>query len=120
MRIIIAIAVVLGIALPPAASSASHDPVAAVVAEALRHAELAAQVEAHGHAHDDGVGEEQDPDHSHGHNPGDHSHETPDVPPGDIVIMRSVVRDWTASRVFLYNPGENSQLDRPPRPISVA
>jgi len=120
LRIIIAVAVVLGIALPPAASSASHDPVAAVIAEALRHAELAAQVEAHGHAHDDGVGEEQGPGHSHGHNPGDHSHETPNLPPGNGIIARSSVRDWTSKHLSVQLPGEEFRLDRPPRPLSVA
>lgn len=120
LRIIIAIAVMLGIALPPAGQSPSHDPASAAVAEAVRHAELAAQIEAHGHAHDDGVGEEQKPGHSHGHNPGDHSHETPNVPPGGMIIACSVVRDWTATRASVQLPGEQSRLDRPPRQISVA
>jgi len=120
LRIIIAIAVVLGISLPPAGKSPSHDPASAAMAEAIRHAELAAQIEAHGHAHDDGVSEEQNPGHSHGHNPGDHSHETPNMPPGDVIIACSVIRDSSAKRLLLHVSRGNSRLDRPPRPLSIA
>lgn len=118
LHLIIALAVVLGIALPPAGRSESHDLVATATAEALRHAELAAQIETHGHSHDDGFGEEQGPGHSHGHNPGDHTHETPAMPPGGTFVMCRAMPDWTPSDLAFLTPRGTSRLDRPPRPIS--
>ena len=120
LRLVIAFAMVLGMLLSPAGSSASHNPVALAAAEAARHAELAAQVEAHGHSHDDGEADEQSPGHSHGHNPADHTHETASALPGFAQPALPTGRGWLAFPPSFADLETRFRLERPPRPIVIA
>ena len=118
-RLVIAIAMTLGMLLSPIGSSASHNPIALAAAEAARHAELVAQIENLGHSHDDGENDEQNSGHSHGHNLADHSHETASTLPFSALIFPPFSR-----RGFPYPPSfadmeTGFRLERPPRPIFI-
>lgn len=119
-RFAIALAMTLGMLLSQIGSSASHNPIALAAAEAARHAELAAQVDNHGHSHDDGEVDEQSPFHSHGHNPADHSHETASMLPYLAPIVPPFGRRWLAYQPSFADLGTGLQLERPPRPIFIA
>ncbi|OYX67809.1 MAG: hypothetical protein B7Y95_22130 [Rhizobiales bacterium 32-66-11] len=119
-RLVIAFAMTIGMLLSPMGSSASHNPVALAAAEAIRHAELVAQVEAHGHTHDDGEANEQSPGHSHGHNPADHSHETASTLPGFAQPVPPIGRRWLAQPPSVADLEACFRLERPPRPILIA
>lgn len=110
----------LGMVLSPIGSSVSHNPIALAAAEAARHADLAAQVEAHGHAHDDGVADEQSPGHAHGHDPADHTHETASAAPEFAQPVFPIVRMWQAHPSSFADPEPGFRLERPPRPIVIA
>ncbi|MER8977845.1 hypothetical protein [Mesorhizobium sp. M0870] len=119
-RLIVAFAMALGMLLSPMGGSVSHDPIALAAAEADRHAELAGQIEAHGHVHDDGATEEQGSGHSHGHNPADHSHETASTLPDFSPAVPAAGRTWVIYPPSLSDLEASSRLDRPPRPILTA
>ncbi|MER8569670.1 hypothetical protein NKH85_28805 [Mesorhizobium sp. M0924] len=119
-HLVIAFAMTLGMLLSPVGSSVSHDPVAVAAAEAARHAELAGQIETHGHVHDDGATEEQGPGHSHGHNPADHSHETASTHPDFASPVPSAGRNWVIYPPSFSDPETSSRIDRPPQPILAA
>lgn len=119
-RFVLAVAMAFGLLLSPIGIAVSHNPIVLAAAEAARHAELAAQIEDHGHAHDDGEPNEQSAGHSHGHNPTDHSHETP-APPPDLVLTNPLFeRSWRAPAPTVSNPALSNRLDRPPRPLLAA
>lgn len=119
-RLVIAFAMALGMLLSPVGSSASHNPIALAAAEAARHAELAAQIEAHGHSHDDGEADEQSPVHSHGHNPADHTHETASTLPDFAQPVPPIGRRWLAHPPSAADLETRFRLERPPRPIFIA
>jgi hypothetical protein len=119
-RIVVAFTMALGIVLSPIGSSNSHNPIALAAAEASRHAELAAQVEAHGHAHDDGVADEQSPGHAHGHNPADHTHETASAAPDFAQPIIPIGQMWQAHPPLVADLEVGFWLERPPRPIVIA
>jgi hypothetical protein len=119
-RLAIALAMTLGVLLPPIGRSMSHNPIAQAAAEAARHAELAAQIEAHGHTHDDGEADEQSPGHSHGHNPADHTHETASTLPGFAHPAPPIGQRWRPVPSFFADLGTRFRLERPPRPILLA
>ncbi|MBA4788646.1 MAG: hypothetical protein H2042_03030 [Rhizobiales bacterium] len=119
-RLVVAITMTLGMLLSPVGRSASHDPVALAVAEAARHAELAADLKDHGHVHDDGAADEQSPGHSHGHNPADHSHETPNVLSVAMAPVVQSTRDWHPCPPVFAHLQASFRLDRPPRLIFIA
>lgn len=119
-RLVVAFAMALGVLLSPMGSSASHNPTALAAAEAARHAELAAQIEKHGHSHDDGEADEQTFGHTHGHNPADHTHETASTLPGFAQPSPPIGRSW-----LVYPPSFDDleirfRLERPPRQIVIA
>lgn len=119
-RIVIVFTMALGMLLSPIGGLASHNPIPLAAAEAARHAELAALVDAHGHAHDDGVADEQMPGHAHGHNPADHTHETANA---NIHFAQSVFpigRMWHAHPLSFADFESDYRLERPPRPILIA
>lgn len=119
-RLVIAVAMTIGMLLSPMGSSTSHNPVALAAAEAARHAELAAQIEAHGHSHDDGEADEQSPGHSHGHNPADHTHETASTLPDFAPPVPPIGRRWLAHPPSVADLETRFRLERPPRPILLA
>ncbi|WP_222872662.1 hypothetical protein [Hankyongella ginsenosidimutans] len=110
----------LGMLLSPIGTSTSHNPVALAAAEAARHAELAAQIEAHGHSHDDGEADERSPGHSHGHNPADHSHETASTLPDFTQPVPPIGRRWLDYPPSVAALETLFRLERPPRPILLA
>ncbi|MER8849525.1 hypothetical protein [Mesorhizobium australicum] len=118
-RLVIAFAMTLGMLLSPVGGSV-HDPIALAAAEAARHAELAGQIEAHGHAPDDGAAEEQGPGHSHGHNPADHSHETASTHPDFAPPVPAAGRNWVIYPPSFSDSEASSRIDRPPQPILAA
>jgi hypothetical protein len=77
--LVIALAMALCMTLSAAHVSAGHNAYAIAQAAVLRHAELAASIAEHGHAHEEGEPDERLPGHVHGHNTADHVHETADV-----------------------------------------
>lgn len=79
LSLVIALAMALGMTLSAAHVSAGHNAYAIAQAEAVRHAELAASIAEHGHAHEEGEPDERLPGHVHGHNTADHIHETANV-----------------------------------------
>jgi hypothetical protein len=119
-RLVVAYVMTLGLLLSAIGTSASHNPVAFAAAGAARHAELAGQIEAHGHVHDDGAIDEQSPGHSHGHNPADHSHETASVLPSFAPAVPPVGRNWLIYPPSFANLEASFRLERPPRPIFTA
>ncbi len=113
--LVIAFAMALGMALSAAHVSAGHNAHAITQAEALRHAELAASVAEHGHAHEEGEPDERLPGHVHGHNTADHIHETANVVGmvqlGTPRFVRTVIRH-EQQQAASQRPGG---LERPPR-----
>ncbi|MES0037786.1 hypothetical protein NKJ74_21400 [Mesorhizobium sp. M0046] len=116
--LVIALAMMFGV-LRPFGYSASHDPIA-LAAVVERHGGAAAQIENHGHAHDDGVADEQIPGHFHGHNAADHSHETASTPADFAPTVPQVERGWLNYPPTFIDPGTTFRLERPPRPIFAA
>jgi hypothetical protein len=119
-RFVIALSMALGTLLSSIGSTNSHNPIILAAAEAARHAELAAQIDAHGHAHDDGASDEQSPGHAHGHNPADHTHETASAVPGVAQMLFPIGRTWLAHPPSYVDLEARFRLERPPRPIVVA
>ncbi|WP_292854924.1 hypothetical protein [Mesorhizobium sp.] len=104
----------------PLGYSASHDPIAIAASAIERQAEVAAQIENHGHAHEDGVADEQSLGHFHGHNAADHSHETASTPVGFAPTVPQVERGWLNYSPTFIDPGATFRLERPPRPFLAA
>jgi hypothetical protein len=116
-RGVLAFALTLAMIVSAVSGSISHMPSKVNDIEHARQAELAPQIDDHGHSHDDGDQEEGDVKHAHGHNPADHSHETQYL--GFYVfsprrgLLRSSVNYISA---FTYL-GAIHRLERPPKPI---
>jgi hypothetical protein len=113
--LVIAFAMALGMTLSAAHVSGGHNAYAIAQAEAVRHAELAAAIAEHGHAHEEGEPDERLPGHVHGHNTADHVHETANVV-GVIQLglprfERTVIRHEHEQA----SSGTPSGLERPPR-----
>ncbi|WP_152579633.1 hypothetical protein [Bosea sp. LC85] len=94
-----------------------HNAYAMAQAEVQRHAELAAAIAKHGHAHDEGEPDERLPGHVHGHNTADHIHETANLV-GQIQLgMPRFVRTVMRHEPEGVEPGLPSALERPPRSV---
>lgn len=119
-RLVIAVAMTISMLLSPIGSSASHNPIALASTEAARHAELAPQIEAQGHSHDDGEADERSPGHSRGHNPADHTHETASTLPYFAQPVPPIGRRWLAHALSAADLETRFRLERPPRPIFLA
>ncbi|MFG1283180.1 hypothetical protein [Xanthobacter autotrophicus] len=118
-RLVVALAMTIGLLLSPAGRSASHDPTALAVAEASRHAELAARIADHGHVHDDGQEDEQSPGHAHGHNPADHSHETPNTLSVVNAPVAPMGRAWHPYPPVFAGLETSFRHERPPKTAFV-
>ncbi|OYW59000.1 MAG: hypothetical protein B7Z40_22260 [Bosea sp. 12-68-7] len=118
--LVIALAMVLGVLLSTAHMAAGHNAYATAQAEALRHAELAATVAEHGHAHDEGDPSEQLPGHVHGHNAADHLHETADRLIVTALAAPGFARTGAAHDAVMADPGHPDGLERPPRAFVAA
>ena len=114
--LVIAFAMAVGSLLPHAPHFPSHDPIDRAAA-AARHAQLDAEIAAHGHSHDDGGEAERWGDFSHGHNPADHTHEAPITPPGGAPAGPALVRSWIPMPAHTGPIGATYRLERPPRRV---
>lgn len=119
-RTLCMVVLAVGVLTAPAGHSASHDPLALAAAEAERHAELAAEIAAHGHSHDDGDLDEQAPGHAHGHNSGDHLHDKAGVPPTFALAVLSTHAVTLTGRVEVGREGPPPSFKRPPRSVFAA
>lgn len=118
--LVIALAMALGMVLSAAHMAAGHNVYASAQAEVLRHAELAATIAEHGHAHDEGEPSEQLPGHVHGHNAADHLHETADRLSVIGLATPGFARTGMAHDPVMADPGHPDGLERPPRPFVAA
>ncbi len=118
--LVVAFAMALGVLLSSAHMAASHNGYAIARAEAVRHAELAATIAEHGHAHDEGEPSEQLPGHVHGHNAADHLHETADTPSVLALVTPGFVRTAVPHDPVTADPGHPDGLERPPRIVVAA
>ena len=116
----IAFAMALGVLLSTVHLAAGHNAFATAKAEAVRHAELAATIAEHGHAHDEGEPSEQLPGHVHGHKAADHLHETADRLTVDTLVTPGFARTSVAHDPVTADPGHPDGLKRPPRPFVAA
>jgi hypothetical protein len=118
LRVATVLAVALAVLSAPSGRSASHDPLALAAAEAERHAELVAEIAAHGHAHDDGDADEQSPGHAHGHDASDHLHDKAGAPPAFCARAGPTVHVVELSAAASIGRAASMPgLKRPPRPI---
>jgi hypothetical protein len=115
--LVIALAMALGMTLSAAHVSAGHNAYAIAQAEVVRHAELAASISEHGHAHEEGEPDERLPGHVHGHNTADHVHETANIAGliqlGTPRFVRTEIQ-YEHRRSASKRPGG---LERPPRSV---
>jgi hypothetical protein len=118
--LVIAFAMALGVLLSSAHMAAGHNAFATAQAEAVRHAELAATIAEHRHAHDEGEPSEQLPGHVHGHNAADHVHETADRLTVIALVTPGFARTSTAHDPVMAEPGHPDGLERPPKPFVAA
>lgn len=120
-RVATVIAVALAMLSAPAGRSASHDPLALAAAEAERHAQLTAEIAAHGHVHDDGDLDERSPGHAHGHDSADHLHDKAGAPPAFHAQASPATQDVTLTDAAQFGrEAPASGLKRPPRPLFAA
>jgi len=119
MQMTIAITLMIGMVLSAFGNSISHLPSHLEVGGQVKIAALVAQIEDHGHAHDDIAVEEQNSQHMHGVNPADHSHEVPHLAGLPCQFNRVVVRSCVDGTPVLMTPGGSYRLERPPKPVSL-
>jgi uncharacterized protein involved in copper resistance len=117
LKVVVALAVTIGMLLSAIHVTTSHNPVVLAQAEAERHAELAMEIAEHGHSHFDGDDAEQLPGHLHGHNSADHIHDAANVFPVHTMRLPSPVRVTLPSFHEGAGPGLRHGLDRPPRGV---
>ncbi|MBX9873441.1 MAG: hypothetical protein GY873_37550 [Bosea sp.] len=118
--LVIAFAMALGMLLSAFHMAAGHNAYATAQAEAVRHAELAATIAEHGHAHDEGEPSEKLPGHVHGHNAADHLHETADTLSVVALVTPGFARTSVAHDTVMADPGHPNGLERPPRAVVAA
>jgi hypothetical protein len=115
--LVIAFATALGTTLSAAHVSAGHNAHAVAQAEAVRHADLAAETAAHGHSHEEGEPDERLPGHAHGHNSADHIHETANV----VGVFHLGAPRFVRTTIQLEHQqaasGKPGGLERPPRSV---
>jgi hypothetical protein len=110
-----AMAIMAALILAPLPIASAHDPVALAAAEMTRYAALQAEIAEHGHAHDDGEGQEQSSGHMHGHDPADHSHQTVYITGTASHESKLPAQDWPSSLSSVDDPGTAFGIDRPPK-----
>ncbi len=118
-RFFLAFTMVLGMLISAVGTTTSHLPVNLKVSDQVGLAEVAQEIDDHGHSHEDGEFDEQLVSHTHDHNPADHSHETPHL----LTHLYSVSPDMARTH-FVGVPVSNElgvffRLDRPPKLVSL-
>jgi hypothetical protein len=120
IRLVIMLAMTLGVLPVSNAVSTSHHPLAIQLSEAGQHSMLSGIATAeHTHFDDEELPDEWDPGHDHRHNPADHSHDSPG--PALVLYMGGHYQrpEWQLSYRFSPYSAPASRIDRPPRPLSV-
>lgn len=117
INLVVAFAMTVGMLLSSAHVVSGHNPYAIALAEATRHAELAAEVADHGHSHDEGDESEQRPGHVHGHNPGDHVHEPFALTALGVPQLPGFIASNARPASETSDLDVRSSLKRPPRSI---
>jgi hypothetical protein len=120
IRLVIVLAMALGVLPVMNTISSSHDPLTLQLSEGGQHSVLSGVAAAeHTHFDDEEGPDEWEPGHDHRHNPADHSHDSP----GPALVLYMVERyqapEWPPSYRFLSYPAPASQIERPPRPLFV-
>lgn len=115
LRLVIALAMAIGLVLSPISVAVSHGP-----AMLGSHGPLfAVPDDGHGHSHDDDGPTNREAGHAH-HNPADHSHDQPDRATYAALTAPSLRQNWWAAAPSAAEPQAPARLDRPPRPFLAA
>jgi hypothetical protein len=120
IRLVIVLAMALGVLPVSNIFSSSHDPLTLQLSEVGHHSALSGAATAeHTHFDDEEGLDEWEPGHDHRHNPADHSHDSPG--PAFIldVVWLEPVREWPPSSRFLPYTAPASPIERPPRRLFV-
>ena len=120
IRLVIVLAMTLGVLPVSNIVSMSHDTLAIQLSEAGQHSALSGIATAeHTHVGDEESPAPWEPEHDHRHNPADHAHDSPG--PAFIldVVWLEPVREWPPSSRFLPYTAPTSPIERPPRPLFV-
>jgi hypothetical protein len=120
IRLVIVLAMALGVLPVSNTLSSSHDPLTLQLSEGGQHSALSGIATAeHTHFDDEEGLDEWEPGHDHRHNPADHSHDSP----GPALVLYMVGHDqapeWQLSYRFSPYSTPASRIDRPPRPLFV-
>lgn len=96
--------------------STSHDAVGWSMHDV---APLSAQIDDHGHSHDEPGTDDQDAGHQHGHNPADHSHDKLDLPRLGADVAAASIDVLNAVSQVPAHPGPYFPFERPPKVIPI-
>jgi len=117
-RLLVALLLIYGWVAMTTLLSSSHDPSGLQRAAGLAHAEQAAPLSAdHGHVHDGGDSTWGDSGHPYGHNPGDHSHDKPNLLRADLRLGPAPVEAWVTRFQSPRYPSPYFAFERPPKPL---
>jgi hypothetical protein len=119
LRLVIAVAMTVGLVLSPVGIAISHGPGLLGILAAVPAAADHGHGHGHGHSHDDDGPVDPDGGHAH-HNPADHSHDQPDRPVIAFQASAAPHRDWWVSPDVVAAPAAPGRLDRPPTPFFAA
>ncbi|QQP89537.1 hypothetical protein JL101_027670 [Skermanella rosea] len=121
IRLVIVLAMALGVLPVSNTLSSSHDPLTLQLSEVGQHSALSGLATAeHTHFDEEEVSDEWEPGHDHRHNPADHSHDSP----GPALVLSMVVHDQAPEWQLFYQLSPYRapafRIDRPPRSLLVA
>jgi hypothetical protein len=120
IRLVIVLAMALGVLPVSNVLSLSHDPLTLQLSEAGQHSALSGVATAeHTHFHDEEGLDEWEPGHDHRHNPADHSHDSPGPAFIQYIVRHDQTPEWQLSYRFSPYGTPASRIDRPPRPLFV-
>ena len=118
IRLVIVLAMTLGVLPVSNTVSMSHHPLTIQLSEAGQHSMLSGIATAeHTHFDEEEASDQWEPGHDHRHNPADHAHDSP----GPAFILDMVWHDqapeWPPSYRFSFYTAPISPIERPPRPL---
>jgi hypothetical protein len=121
IRLVIMLAMTLGVLPVSNAVSTSHHPLAIQLSEAGQHSMLSGIATAeHTHFDEEKSPAPWEPGHDHRHNPADHAHDYPGPAFIPDVVWLDFVQEWPPSSRFLPYTAPASPIERPPRPLVVS
>jgi len=110
-------AAVLAVAILLAPSVVGSGHADLLTKEITRHALLQAEINDHGHSHDDGVEDERLPGHIHRHQVGDHGHDFGRLVTPFIFNRHFIMTTFVHDRSLLAELPRDQRIDRPPRSL---